>query len=49
MKRKPGRPKKEPTSTITIRHEKKVIDKVKKKHSDLQDKGREWLNKLAEI
>lgn len=43
-----GAKKKDPTSTISIRHKKNIVDKVKKKHAkkDLQKLGQCWLNEL---
>ncbi len=46
-----GRPKKErATKVVGIRHDKKVIDKVRQKLNprQLQTAGREWLDKIAE-
>lgn len=43
-----GRKKGPPTDTISIRHSKKVVAAVKKKHGkkNLQTLGREWLDSL---
>lgn len=42
-----GRKKQTPTATISIRHEKKVVDKVKKKYKkQFNQLGKEWLNSL---